>query len=85
MLLANGQLRSMICGGDVTDLGDYKFEVLRKCGEPQIQEVIGYRVNRRGDREMILEQWVYGPRRGLYYILQFEGGRLKKIETRINR
>jgi len=75
----------MICSTRLVELGDFKFEVVQKCGEPALAEVIGYGINRRGDRELKVEQWVYGPLRGIYYILTFEGGRLKKIETRIKR
>lgn len=75
----------MRCGGDLVQEGDYKFEVLEKCGEPDLKELVGYVVNRRGDREMKIEQWVYGPARGLYYILHFEGATLKRIETRLKR
>jgi len=75
----------MLCSRKLVELGDFKFEVVEKCGEPVFAEIVGYGVNRRGDREMKVEQWVYGPLRGIYYILTFEGGRLKKIETRIKR
>jgi len=77
--------QAMICSTRMVELGDFKFEVVQKCGEPVFAEVVGYGLNRRGDREMKVEQWVYGPLRGIYYILTFEGGRLKKIETRIKR
>ncbi|MCF8078833.1 MAG: DUF2845 domain-containing protein [Desulfobacterales bacterium] len=76
---------AMRCGGDLVQEGDYKFEVLDKCGEPDLKELVGYVINRRGDREMQIEQWVYGPMRGLYYILHFEGATLKRIETRLKR
>jgi len=32
-----------------------------------------------------IEQWIYGPRRGLYYILHFKGATLKRIETRLKQ
>jgi len=76
---------AMLCSRRLVELGDFKFEVVQKCGEPVLAEVVGYGLNRRGDRELKVEQWVYGPLRGIYYILTFEGGRLKKIETRIKR
>lgn len=85
LLAAACPLEAMICGSRVVKTGDFKFEILEKCGDPDMSETIGYTVNRRGDREFKVEQWVYGPWRGIYYILIFEGGRLKTIETRIKR
>ena len=76
---------AMRCGGNLVQEGDYKFEVIDKCGEPDQKELVGYVVNRRGDREMKIELWIYGPRRGLYYILHFEGATLKEIETRLKQ
>jgi hypothetical protein len=73
------------CGGDLVQEGDYKFEVIDKCGNPDIEEHVGYLLDRRGNREREIVQWIYGPYRGLYYILHFEGATLKRIETRLKR
>jgi hypothetical protein len=73
------------CGGDLVQEGDYKFEVLDKCGKPDIEEHVGYVLDRRGNREREIVQWIYGPSRGLYTILHFEGATLKRIETRLKR
>jgi hypothetical protein len=85
LFAAAAPLEAMICGSRAVKTGDFKFEILDKCGDPDMSETIGYTVNRRGDREFKIEQWVYGPWRGIYYILMFEGSRLKSIETRIKR
>lgn len=85
LLLASAPAPAMRCGSDLVQTGDYKFEVLDKCGEPDQKELVGYSINRRGDREMKIEQWIYGPAGGLYYILHFEGATLKQIETRLKR
>jgi len=85
VIIAVFPAHAMICSTRMVELGDFKFEVVEKCGEPKFAEIVGYGLNRRGDREMKVEQWVYGPLRGIYYILTFQGGRLKKIETRIKR
>ena len=84
-ILLPGSAGAMRCGGNLVQEGDYKFEVLDKCGEPDLKELVGYVVNRRGDREMKIELWIYGPRRGLYYVLHFEGATLKRIETRLKQ
>ena len=85
LLFAGNLAAGMRCGGNMAQVGDYKFEVLDKCGEPDIKEEVGYRIDRRGNREMAIEHWIYGPLRGLYYILHFEGATLKRIETRLKR
>ena len=84
-LFSGDPAAGMRCGGSLVQVGDYKFEVLDKCGEPDIKEPVGYVIDRRGNREMAIEQWIYGPLRGLYYILHFEGATLKRIETRLKR
>jgi hypothetical protein len=73
------------CGSSLVQEGDYKFEVLNKCGSPDIEEHVGYVLDRRGNREKEIVQWIYGPQQGLYYILHFEGATLKRIEKRLKR
>lgn len=31
-----------------------------------------------------VEEWIYGPRNGMYHILRFEGGRLRDIRSERN-
>ena len=85
MLVAAPPAAAMRCGSKLVQVGDYRFEVLEKCGDPDIIEEVGYAVDRRGNRELKIEQWIYGPRRGLYYILHFKGATLKRIETRLKQ
>lgn len=72
------------CDRDLVSSGDHTSEVLDKCGQPNSRETIGYR--RRGDdwgnyEEVRVEEWVYGPRNGMYYFLRFEGNRLIEIDS----
>ncbi|MET1081400.1 MAG: DUF2845 domain-containing protein [Pseudomonas sp.] len=73
------------CSSAIISLNDYAGEVLDKCGAPQSQTELGYRevVDAYGYRsEQPAEEWVYGPRSGMYYYLQFVGGYLTKIESK---
>lgn len=70
------------CGTQLVSLGDRAFQVLRKCGEPLAREPVGYTLGEFDRREMLIEEWVYGPRNGMLYFLRFEGGRLTSIDGR---
>ncbi len=76
---------SMRCGTTLVSTGDRTFQVRQKCGEPVEQDQIGYTTGFYNNRELKLEEWVYGPTNGMLYILTFEGNRLIEIETRRNR
>ncbi len=70
------------CGSALISLGDSEYQVLVKCGQPAEQSVLGYRevVNQYGHtHDVRVEEWVYGPRNGMYHYLRFEGGELVKI------
>lgn len=82
---------AMRCGHQLVKVGDYKGEVLEKCGEPDSVEE---RTAIRGSRlrhpygsleidqfeEVTIEEWIYnfGPRK-LQQYLEFENGQLKVI------
>lgn len=76
---------SMRCGTGLVSTGDRTFQVMEKCGEPAYRDQIGYTAGYYNNRELKLEEWVYGPTNGMLYILSFEGNRLIGIETRRNR
>ncbi|MCP6623576.1 DUF2845 domain-containing protein [Klebsiella pneumoniae] len=44
--------------------------------------MIGYTLNAQGEQEFKQEEWVYGPRNGMYYYLTFEAERLKSIASK---
>lgn len=70
------------CGSDLVSLGDRGFEIKRKCGEPVYRDTVGYTVGPHQRLELVIEEWVYGPRNGMTYILRLEGNRLVRIESR---
>jgi len=56
--------------------------VASKCGEPITRDMLGYTLDAHGNNEFLVEEWVYGPRNGMNYYLRFEGGRLKRVESK---
>ncbi len=69
------------CGSKLVSLGDRAFTVLRTCGEPVTRDLIGYTGSYYNRNELPIEEWVYGPKGGMYYYLRFEGGELVKISS----
>ena len=69
------------CGSDLVQEGETKFELLQKCGPPVALEELGYTLNRLGDRELKVEQLIYGPWSGWYYVIEVVGGRIVKIDS----
>ena len=84
-LAAPAGAESMRCGSKLINIGDRTFEVLQKCGEPVHRDLVGYTGGYYDSRELIIEEWVYGPNNGMLSILTFEGNRLVRIETRRSR
>ncbi|WP_137971046.1 DUF2845 domain-containing protein [Pseudomonas sp. F(2018)] len=84
MLLACGlaEAGTLRCGSKLVNEGDRAFEVERKCGEPDHRDLVGYTGGVYGDRELVIEEWVYGPSNGMLNILTFQGNRLTRIETK---
>jgi hypothetical protein len=92
LLLASADALAFRCGRKLVQVGDYKWDVLETCGEPEMAE---RRYGMRGNRlrhpygsleldqfeEVVIDEWVYnfGPRKFRQF-LQFENGVLKKIE-----
>ena len=91
VLLATGDVWAMRCGHRLVQVGDYKSEVLDKCGEP---DAVEQRRAIRGSRlrhpygaleidqfeEVLIEEWTYNfGRRKFQKLLEFEDGELKKI------
>lgn len=79
---------SLRCESRLISTGDSAREVLAKCGEPASRDLLGYRerFDYWGSRhELVVEEWVYGPRNGMYYYLRFEGNRLVDIDSRRGR
>lgn len=75
------------CGSALISLGDTAWEVRNKCGEPVHQASQGLKLQQDeyGLRyDVGVEEWIYGPRNGMYHILRFEGGRLRSIRSERN-
>ena len=84
---------SFQCGSNIVSVGDTKAEVIIKCGQPTYQEAEGSKeAVKRGRQGSPLdyeseyknvEQWYYnrGPN-DFIYVLTFEGGTLRTIESR---
>ncbi|HHJ4328250.1 TPA: DUF2845 domain-containing protein [Klebsiella pneumoniae] len=76
---------SLRCGRALVSTGDHAGEVLEKCGEPNRRSQISYRQSYGyyGElKETYSEEWVYGPRNGMYYYLRLDGDRLTRIDSR---
>lgn len=72
------------CGSGLISLGDSHAQVQQKCGEPIERTALGYRekLDSYGfTQEVLLEEWSYGPRNGMYHFLRFEGGQLVRINS----
>jgi len=72
---------SMRCGNALINEGEFTVDVLRKCGEPDQREVTPPSSPQGGG--VTVEQWVYGPRNGVYRYLRFLDGKL--VEIRVAR
>ena len=73
------------CEGKLVSVNDPKAVVLHKCGSPVSQDLTGSKLWRDEygfEHEVVVEEWVYGPRNGMYHYLTFEGGTLKKIDSK---
>jgi hypothetical protein len=85
LLTASAQASSTLrCERQLISLQDYSAEVLDKCGEPISRDSLGYReiLDDYGFRQEVkVEEWVYGPRNGMYHYLRFEGNRLVNIDS----
>ncbi|HLD66928.1 MAG TPA: DUF2845 domain-containing protein [Pseudomonas sp.] len=86
LLVGTAQASSTLrCESKLISLEDSSGEVLAKCGEPLSRDMLGYReiLDDYGFRQEVqVEEWVYGPRSGMYHYLKFEGNRLKKIDSK---
>lgn len=79
------QADTLRCGSKLVSIGDRKFEVWEKCGEPRYLDEAGYTISGYERRELSIQEWVYGPDNGMFSILTFEGNRLVRIERRRQR
>ena|SRR5210317_2568512 len=67
--------RTIRCGTEIVSVGDPTIELLQKCGEPDLKELIK-------TNGFIIEKWTYncGSKRFMK-ILTLKGGSVKRIEV----
>jgi hypothetical protein len=73
------------CGNGLVSKGSTTAEVLQKCGEPISRDILGsvIRTGNYGESyELLVEEWSYAPRNGMYQFLRFEGGRLVRVDSK---
>ena len=69
------------CGNDLVGRGDFKAEVLLKCGEPFLKD--RYYQSHSGSSECeVVDQWTYESGPGSFFkIVEFERGVVVRILT----
>jgi Protein of unknown function (DUF2845) len=73
---------SMHCGNSFVKIDERAYLVQKDCGEPVSKQLIGYTIDQQERRELVIEEWTYGPRDGGYfYIITFVGGKVSKISS----
>jgi len=87
LLLTGSPAAALRCGSDLVVVGDHRFEVLAKCGEPALIDSWDRKVyvapydNRIESRQVVVEEWTYNFGSSRFVkILRFENGRLVHIE-----
>ena len=74
--------QSMRCGNDFVKIDDSAFVVVQKCGEPVSKVPMGYTIDMQNRRELIIEEWIYGPEGGgYYYFVIMIGGHVSEIRS----
>ena len=84
VLLASATIampENMRCGNDYIQVNDSAFMVVEKCGEPISKIHVGYTINENKKRELVIEEWVYGPVKNYYYFVTMIGGHVSAIRS----
>jgi hypothetical protein len=71
----------MRCGNDIVNIKDSSFTVAQKCGDPVSKVHVGYTINKNKKRELVIEEWIYGPKNDYYYFVTMVGGRVSEIQS----
>ena len=71
----HGSARTIRCGTEIVRVGDPTIELLQKCGEPDLKELIK-------TNGFIIEKWTYdcGSKRFMK-ILTLKGGKVHRVES----
>jgi hypothetical protein len=78
---ATALAQTMRCGNDFIQINDSSFIVVKKCGEPVSKVQVGHTIDQGGNRELLIEEWVYGPVKRYYYFVTMTGGRVSDIRS----
>ena len=76
---------TMRCDHGIISEGDVSFDVIQKCGDPDSRDVTNPIVGSNGrtpENSVPIENWVYGPKNGVFRYLRFVDGKLVKINTK---
>lgn len=85
-LIGQGRAEALRCGSDLVEMGDFKADVLIKCGEPFLKDTVYVddgeqvsSVDKRGHC-LAIDQWTYNPGSGQFLtVLDFRAGKLVRI------
>ena len=85
-LIAQARAEALRCGSDLVEMGDFKADVLMKCGEPFLKDTVyvddgekAGNVDRHGHC-LAIDQWTYNPGSGQFLtVLDFRAGKLVRI------
>lgn len=75
------------CDKGLISEGDTILEVEMKCGKPDNSSITNPAVDEYGNRVQgaaTVEQWMYGPKNGMYRYLRFIDGTLVNIDSKRN-
>ena len=70
-----GSARTIRCGTEIVSVGDPTIELLQKCGDPDLKELIK-------TNGFIIEKWTYNCGSGRFMkILTLKGGKVQRVEV----
>jgi hypothetical protein len=86
-LIGQARAEALRCGSELVEMGDFKADVLIKCGEPFLKDTVyvdsGENVTGTFDKHghcLAIDQWTYNPGSGQFLtVLDFRAGRLARI------
>ncbi|MCP4747762.1 MAG: DUF2845 domain-containing protein [Desulfobacteraceae bacterium] len=71
----------MRCGNNIVNVNDSAFIIEQKCGSPISRSHVGYVINEEKKRELLIEEWVFGPKNEYFYLVTITGGRVSGIRS----
>ena len=70
-----GSARTIRCGTEIVSVGDPTIELLQKCGEPDLKELVK-------TNGFIIEKWTYNCGSARFMkILTLKGGKVHRVEV----